>query len=165
MQSITLYQAANEVAEAFDQMDPETGELGEGYADARELVERKGVATIAYIGQRDAEIEMVDGVIKQLQDKRKTMAARNERLRGYVLDCMRVAGITEIGAGALKAKRYPERDESVDIFELDLLPAQYLVQPPAPPARPDKTAIKTAIKTGVDVPGARIVAKDRLSIK
>lgn len=45
-----------------------------------------------------------------------------------------------------------------------LLPEEFLVQPPAPPApkpRPDLNAIKAAIKAGREVPGARLVEGER----
>jgi hypothetical protein len=38
-------------------------------------------------------------------------------------------------------------------------------EPKPPVAAPDKKAIKAALDAGTDVPGARIVKKDRLTIK
>lgn len=53
---------------------------------------------------------------------------------------------------------------SVEITDADALPAQYLRTPEPPPPAPDKTAIKEALAHGTDVPGARLVQKQRLAV-
>ena len=43
---------------------------------------------------------------------------------------------------------------SVEITDEVAIPAVFMVQPPLPPARPDKRAIADALKSKQDVPGA-----------
>jgi hypothetical protein len=52
----------------------------------------------------------------------------------------------------------------VDIFDEKQLPQDYLREIPAK-YEPDKKLIKKAMDDGFEVPGARIVAKDRLEIR
>jgi hypothetical protein len=58
-----------------------------------------------------------------------------------------------------------ERDESIEVFDESMVPAVYMNVPEPPAPKPDKAAIRRAIKAGQDVPGARIVKRDRLEIK
>ena len=46
--SITLFDAAQAVREAINQIDEETGELTESYTESRELFQNKAVACVAY---------------------------------------------------------------------------------------------------------------------
>ena len=48
MTNITLFDAAQAVREAVNQIDPETGELLESYTESRELFQQKAVACVAY---------------------------------------------------------------------------------------------------------------------
>jgi len=147
--TITLYKAAEEFAAALDQIDPETGELPAEYGTARELVERKSAAVAAYIAQREME----------------AMRARAAHLRRYTADCMRTAGISEIASEdrLLCVRLYPERDESVEVYDESLLVDRYMRVKIV--REPDKVGIKAALKSGRDVQGARIVKRDRLVIE
>lgn len=91
---------------------------------------------------------------------------RQDWLRRYLQDQMKRTGTTEISAndGSFKARLLVERDASVEVFEEGLLPVDYMREIPASYA-PDRKLIKKAIDEGFDVPGARIVKKDRLEIK
>ena len=48
MTNITLFDAAQAVREAINQIDPDTGELVESYTESRELFQNKAVACVAY---------------------------------------------------------------------------------------------------------------------
>lgn len=164
--NITLYRAAEEVRELLDQIDPETGELPEGFTQARELVASKAQAVAAFILQNDAQAAMVEQHAKALLDRVKAARKRSDWLRDYLRTHMAACGIREIASddGTFKASLAVGRDESVDVYEPGLLPADYMREIPAK-YEPDKTLIKKAIKDKFDVPGARLVAKDRLTIK
>jgi hypothetical protein len=164
--NITLYRAADEVRDLLEQIDPETGELPEGFAEARELVASKAQAVAAFILQNDAQAAMVEAHAKALLDRVKAAKKRSDWLREYLRTHMARCGVHEIASddGTFKASLAVGRDESVEIYEPGLLPADYLREVPAK-QEPDKTLIKKAIKDGFDVPGARIVAKDRLTLK
>lgn len=164
--NITLHSATEQVRAMLDQIDPETGEMPEGFEEARALVTQKAVATTAYLLEADRSIESAKAYVKDLTAQIKTAEKRQEWLRRYLQEHMAAAGITEIKdeRGIFKATLQPGRDEAVDIYAPDLLPSDYMREIPAK-QEPDKTLIKKAIKDGFEVPGARIVSKDRLTIK
>jgi polyhydroxyalkanoate synthesis regulator phasin len=164
--NITLHQATEQVRELLDQIDPETGELPEGFEDARAIVTSKAIAVTAYILEADRTVASVKDYIKDLTTKVKTMEKRQEWLRRYLQEHMAAAGITEISddRSVFKASLSVGRDESVDVFDEAQLPADYLREIPAK-HEADKTLIKKAIKDGFEVPGARLVKRDRLTIK
>ena len=68
--------------------------------------------------------------------------------------------------GLLEATLYIDRDESIVLDEGAQF-AESLLNPqkPAPPRTPSRDLIKKAILAGEAVNGARIVRKDRLTIK
>lgn len=164
--NITLYKAAADVRELLDQIDPETGEMPEGYEQARALVATKAQACAAFILENDAQADMVEAHAKELMARVKIARRRSEWLKDYLKSHMTACGITSIKSddGTFSAKLDFGRDESVDVFEPALLPNDYIREIPAK-YEPDKTLIKKAIKDGFEVPGARLVAKDRLTIK
>jgi hypothetical protein len=164
--SITLHVAAEQVRELLDQIDSETGELPEGYESARALVATKGVAVVAYILESERQAKAVKEYTKELAARINAADRRADFLRGYLEAHMAASGVTEIKdeRGIFSAKLQLERDKSVEIFDEDLVPGDYLREVPAK-YEPDKDLIKRAIDNGVEVPGARIVKKNRLIIK
>lgn len=164
--NITLYQAAADVRELLDQIDPETGEVPEGFEQARALVATKAKACAAYILDNDAQADMVEAHAKSLLDRVKAARKRSQWLRQYLQSHMAACGIQSIKSddGTFTAVLQIGRDESVEVFDAAMLPADYMREIPAK-QEPDKLLIKKALKDGHDVPGAKLVHKDRLTIK
>ncbi len=163
--NITLYQAADQVRELLEQIDPETGELPEGLEQARAIVATKSQAVAAFILDDEARADMVEAHAKALMAKVKTARKRSERLREYLRLHMDAAGVLSIKSddGTFACKLEKERDESIEVFDDKQLPADYLREKVT--VEPDKTLIRRALKDGFEVPGARLVRKDRLSIR
>ena len=166
MAQITLYKAAEELREVFDHMDPDSGELPPGFADARAIVANKAQSVAAYILDTEAQCAMVEAHAKELMRRVKTQRRRSEYLREYLKTHMAASGITSIKSddGTFSAKLEVGRDESVEVFDQAQLPSAFLREVPAT-YEPDKAVIKMALKQGQDVPGARIVARDRLTLR
>ncbi len=164
MANITLFDAAQQVREALNQADPDTGEIVESYASSRALFEQKAVGCVAYAKEEAVTIAAAKAMLKEMADKIASREKRLERFEAYMADCMKATGITEVRheTGLWGAKLYPDRDESVELEEGATFPPE-LCNDPKPPA-PSKTKIKAAIKAGQPVAGARIVRKDRLTI-
>lgn len=164
--NITLYKAAATVRELLEQVDHETGELPEGFEQARAIVATKAQAVAAFVLEDEAQADMVEAHAKALLDRVKATRKRATWLRGYLREHMAACGITEIRAddGTFKASLAIGRDESVEVYDEKMLPQDYLREIPAK-YEPDKTLIKKAIGDGFEVPGARLVKKDRLSIR
>ena len=164
MTNITLFDAAQAVREAINQIDPDTGELVESYTESRELFQNKAVACVAYAKEEAATLASAKAMIKEMLAKVEAREQRLERFEAYLADCMKATGITEVKheLGLFGAKLYLERDEAVEIDADAEFPAE-LCNDPKPPT-PSRTKIKAAIKRGEAIAGARIVRKDRLSI-
>ena len=164
--NITLHQATEQVRNLLDQIDPETGELPEGFDDARALVTHKAVAVTAYILESERSLESVKAYVKDLTAKVKAEEKRQDWLRRYLQEHMAAAGITEITdeRSVFKASLAVGRDEAVEVFDEAQLPQDYLREIPAK-YEADKTLIKKALKDGYEVPGAKLVKRDRLTIK
>lgn len=164
MSNVTLFDAAQAVREAINQIDEETGELLESYTESRELFQNKAVACVAYAKEEAATLASAKAMLKDMAAKVEAREKRLERFEAYLADCMKATGIHEVkhDLGLFAAKLYPERDESVELDDGAAFPPE-LCNDPKPPT-PSKTKIKAAIKAGEAVAGARIVRKDRLTI-
>jgi hypothetical protein len=163
---ITLYQAAANVRELLDQIDPETGEIPEGFEQARAIVATKATAVAAYMLESEKQAAMVEEAGKELLERVKRQRKRIDWLKQYLASHMAACGITEISdeRGLFKATLQTGRDEAIEIFDAGQLPNDYLREIPAK-YEPDKALIKKAIKDGFDVPGAKLVKRDRLTVK
>ena len=164
MTALTLFDLAQQVRESVNQIDPDTGEIIENYAESRELFQNKAVACVAYAKEEAATLESAKAMVKDMLAKIDAREKRLERFKSYLADCMKATGITEVKheLGLFSAKLHIGRDESIEIDEGTEFPPE-LCNAPKPPT-PSKTAIKAAIKAGEAVAGARIVRKDRLTI-
>lgn len=145
-------------------IDEDTGEiLGDFPLDI--LVQRNPISTAAFVLNSKAQAEMVKTHVKLMQAKVKALENNAERAKNALRDVMKLTGTKSIKSddGTFKAVLYPERDESVNVFDEAQLPDAYLREIPAK-YEPDKALIKRAISDGFDVPGAKIDKKDRLQI-
>lgn len=162
----TLYQLSNDLREMLDKaFDPETGEALPAFEECRALIGNKAGQVAAYILTMESDAAAANAAIKRISALAKAYERKAEQLRDYLAQNMAVAGITEIKAEdrSFIVKLYPERDESVELDDGVTFPTE-LCADPKPPA-PSKTKIKAAILAGQPVAGARIVKKDRLTIK
>jgi Siphovirus Gp157 len=164
--NITLYQAAEELRHLLDQIDPETGEMPEGFEQARGIVATKATAVAAYLLESSKQADMVEQYAKELIDRVRAQRKRSDWLRQYLASHMAACGITKLtdDRGLFSATLAVGRDKSVDVFDAAQLPPDYMREIPAR-FEPDKTLIRKAIDDGFEVPGARVVAHDRLTIK
>lgn len=105
---------------------------------------------------KDAEAKM--------EARRKAIENRAARLKAYLLDAMKFAGVQKIESPYfnLVIRKNPAR---VDIFDTDQIPADYMSDPPPPPKVPNRTLIAAAIRDGFEVPGCKLVQGERLEIR
>lgn len=112
----------------------------------------------------DAEADAIELAAKEMLARAKSKRARADNIREYLKTCMEIAGVSKIECPhfAITIKKNPP---SVDVFDLAMVPAEFMRQPEPPPPGIDKAAIKEAIKAGRDVPGAQIANGTRLEIR
>lgn len=145
-------------------IDSETGEIGGDYP-LDVLVKRNPIGTCAYVLSTLSTVDMIDIHIKQVLAKKSALLRNAERAKEALKTVMQATGVILIKTddGLFQAKLFPERDESVEVFDALQLPADYLREIPATTA-PDKALIKQALRDNFDVPGARLVKRDRLTL-
>jgi hypothetical protein len=170
MNSISLYTLSAQVEQMLESetaFDPETGEMSADLVTALEAVRDKGVAVAAYTLNLEALVKAMEDHEKQISARRIRLANKSAKLREYLAQNMKRTGVSEITAvdGSFHAKLYAERDASVEIFDERQIPANFMSTPKPPEPKPDKRAISAAIKAGAEVPGAKIVKRDRLVIE
>ena len=171
---ITLYQAALDIQHKIALcVAPDTGEIDVDKLHAIEATFlNKGVAVTAVIKTMQNQIEGLiaqqRNIVKQYSDAIELLMKKEKRLNDYLRDAMKATGISNIKSddGLLEATLYIDRDESIELDE-GVQFAESLLNPqkPAPTRTPSKDLIKKAILAGEAVKGARIVRKDRLTIK
>jgi hypothetical protein len=112
-------------------------------------------------------LEATAAAIKEAEGKmaarRKALETRADGLRRYVFSSMQLAGVSKIECPYFRLS-IQNNPPKVDLYEPDLIPLEYMVQPETPPPAPDRTAIAAAIKAGVEVPGAKLSQGQRLAI-
>ena len=164
--NITLYKAAADVQNKIALCVDEDGVLDTDKLDDIECTFKdRAVAVIAVYKGKGHTVDMLksylDEIAKQIEREEKNC----DRLKDYLQGAMLITGTTSIKSddGLLTATLYLGRDESLEIDEGAFFPAS-LCNDPKPPA-PSKTKIKVAILAGEAVAGARLIRKDRLTIK
>lgn len=164
--TVSLYKAAAAMQQKIALCVDEDGVID---TDALDLIEstfqERAVAVVAVYKGKGHTIETLKSYLAEIQDKIKREETNQARLKDYLQACMLITGTDSIKSddGLLTATLYRDRDESVEIDEGAEFPAA-LCNDPKPPA-PSKTKIRVAILAGEAVAGARIVRRDRLTIK
>ena len=164
--TISLYHAAQDVQNQIALCVDEDGVIDTDKLDAIACsFQDRAVATIAVYKGKGHTIDTLKAYKQEIDDRIKREQKDQERLKDYLLAAMSIAGVDKIKSddGLLSVTRYPDRDESVEIDDGVIFP-ESLCNAPKPP-EPSKTKIKAAILAGDPVIGARIIYKDRLTIK
>jgi hypothetical protein len=162
----SLYQLATEFRAQLDNLfDPDTGEALPEFEEFRVMLGNKANAVAAYVLNVESDAEQAKAAIKRIKALQTAYERKAEKLRDYLADNMKTAGIHEIKAadGSFVVKLYLDRDESVQLDDDAKFPPELCADPKPP--EPSKTKIKNAILAGEPVAGARIVRNDRLTIK
>lgn len=136
-----------------DTLDSLSGEL-----------ETKATHTAMVLRNIEANAAAIKEAEAQMAARRKALEARAARIKDWLLAGMMVAGVQKIECPHF---RLSVRDNpgAVEVYEPELIPAEFMRQPEPPPAAPDKSAIKEAIKAGREVPGCRLTVGKRLEVR
>ena len=152
-----LYEIDAAIAACFD---AETGEIFDEMAFDQLEAERaeKCEAVAVWIKTLNAEVEAIDNERTNLLDRAIRKKKQIESLKNWLsraLDGNKFeTARCEVGF---------RRSESVNIFEVDAIPAKFLREKVT--VEPDKTEIKKALKLGDIVPGCELNQKLNISIK
>lgn len=161
-----LYEIADEMVNLLDQVDPDTGELPEQLLEVTQDFKSKSASIVAYCLNLDAVIEKRKELLKKVQAQVKAEENKIKSIKEYLAFQMERTGISKIEANDLSfvARLHLGRDSSVEVYDEKQLPESMLrIIPEKKEA--DKKLIREQILAGNEVPGARIVKKNRLEIK
>tara|TARA_R110000868_G_scaffold376148_5_gene640947 strand:- start:6311 stop:6808 length:498 start_codon:yes stop_codon:yes gene_type:complete len=161
----TLYKAAQDFNDILESIDPETGEIHSEYGDVMRALEHKASSVAAWILENDANAEMVDLIANKLFSKARAARKRSEWAKKYLSHYMKLTEVTHIESPdfTFKVKLEIGRDKSVVIDDEKIIDSQFYRIEQVKLF--DRTSIKEVLKSGKDVPGAKLVIKDRLTIK
>ena len=140
-------------------VDTETGEVIDAVAlDALQMARDEKLTNIGkWILDLKADAKAIREREISLAERRKSKENKAEQLTDYMN--MILAG-NKFECADFKASY--RKSQAVEIMDAEKIPAPYLiVQEP----KVDKAGIKKALKTGEDIPGAKLVERNNLSIR
>lgn len=139
-------------------MDGElTPELEESLIINKKDLEKKSIAYLAVIKEKEANNTLIDSEIKRLQGLKKRNNNILDRLKYNLLNYVKLNGAFEICFNKFGTRK----STTIEITDLDLLSNDYKTIKTTETA--DKKAIKDAIKNGVEVSGA--IVSENLNLK
>ena len=147
---MSLYSGAKEIIAEIE-VDPDTGEIGGEYP-LDLLVKRNPIGCVGYYLHTQSQANVIKARISELQAMHKAVENRAERVKQSLKTVMQLTGTQSITADdkTFKATLYRERDASIEIFDENQIPADYMREVPATYS-PDKKLILKAISDGYDV--------------
>lgn len=165
----TLYDLATEYQMMADQL-LDVEELDDQcLADTLESLsgtfQHKALNVAKFVKNAEASAVMIRAAVVQMEKRAMSLEKVKDRVQAYLKGQMERTGILKIECPyfALRIKKNPP---SVEITDEAAVPAEYWMQPPAPPPRVDKSFVKEVLRVQPDkVPGARLVQGTRLEIK
>ena len=160
----SIYELIKDYAELSAMLEAaETPEEIEAIQNTLEMIdlsiEEKIENTAKYMVNVESDIQGLKTEIDRLTKIKKAKENAVERLKNNVEYAMKQKGLEKLEVGTFKA--YYKKSESVEITNLDVIPADYT----RVEIKADKTAIKKALKAGEVVEGAEIKVNQNFYIK
>lgn len=160
---VSLYEMEQQYQELLDDMSGSPEDLEAWNALLDELtgsIDVKVTNIAMVVKQLESEKEAIAAEVRRLQDKKKTRENKVDRLKAYMLEGMRLAGIqktTDVRA-AVRIQKNPPK---LHILNEEDIPSVYFT-----PQRPklDTSSIKDALKDGDDIPGVELVQEEGVRI-
>ncbi|MBN9647718.1 siphovirus Gp157 family protein [Terrisporobacter glycolicus] len=126
-------------------------------------IENKSVGFIYVFRNMDSQIDAIDAEIKRLQELKKQVKAKDDRLKTMLKNSMEALGATKIETdlGKISIRNNPG---SLKIDDMDLIPNIYKEEVVTTTVKVDSNLIKKQIKAGIDIEGCRIEAGTSLIV-
>ncbi len=162
--SASLYDINSALYEALENMvDEETGEIVglKEVEELREMSAEKITNICRFIMQNRALVEEMDAHVKAVQKRMKTKIKAIEHLENMVIGGLQTLKVKKIDAPDIRIST--RKSSSLEIFDKDQIPKEYTLE--VLTVKPDIAGMKAAIKAGKEIPGARIVENQNLSLK
>lgn len=127
-------------------------------------LEVKAVSVAAFVRNLEVTAAAIKDAEAQMAARRKAVENRVQRVKDYLLASMMVAGVKKIESVYFKLA-VRDNPSAVEVYQPELIPANFMRQPEPPPPSPDKKAIAEQLKAGHEIPGCRLTHGMRLEIK
>lgn len=162
-----LYEISEQYRSIQDMADDEDESMILAIADTMEGIEAefkdKAAVVVAVALNIESDLDAIDVQIKRLQDKKKSIINRSDRLRSYLRHNMEATGIDKISC-PLFSITLSKPSKLVQIDSESDIPKAFVRTKIT--TAPDKIAIAKALKDGEPVLGASLVdGARRLTIK
>jgi hypothetical protein len=127
-------------------------------------LELKATNVAMYVENLASFADQIDEAAKAMKERASRVRKRSDAVRQYLMSMMQAAQITKIEAPqfTLAIRKNPP---ALFIAPDVVIPAEFMVTPPAPAPYPDKAKLKQAIKDGLVIDGVRLEQGERLEIK
>lgn len=142
-------------------------ELAENLVKANQIIaqeiENKSVGFLYMFRNMDSQIDIIDGEIKRLQDLKKSVKNKEDRLKTMLKDSMELLGTTKIETdlGKISIRKNPG---SLVVDDMDLVPATYKEEVVTTTVKIDTNLVKKLIKSGVEIEGCHLEVGTSLTI-
>lgn len=142
-------------------------ELAENLVKANQIIrneiQNKSVGFIHVFRNIDSQIDVIDGEIKRLQDLKKQVKKKEDRLKTMLKDSMELLGTTKIETdlGKISIRKNPG---SLVVDDMDLIPATYKEEIVTKTVKVDTNLVKKLIKSGVEIEGCHLEIGTSLTI-
>lgn len=127
-------------------------------------LQEKATNVAMFIRNMEATAEAIKAAEADMYARRKSIEAKTERIKAYLLENMLRTGIKKIESPWFKIA-VRDNPESVIVEPDAQIPQEYYRQPEPPPPVLDKVNLKKDLQLGVIVPGCRLDRKQRIEIK
>ena len=127
-------------------------------------LEQKAINVAMYIKNLEVSADAIKQAEKAMADRRKSIEAKQDKIRKYLLENMLKTGITKIECPhfVLSVRKNPA---SVDVLMQDQIPDEYFDIPDPLPPTLNKKRLAEDLKAGVLIEGARLTQSNSLQIK
>lgn len=127
-------------------------------------LEQKAINVAMYIKNLEVSADAIKQAEKAMADRRKSIEAKQDKIRKYLLENMLKTGITKIECPhfVLSVRKTPA---SVDVLMQDQIPDEYFDIPDPLPPTLNKKRLAEDLKAGVLIEGARLTQGNSLQIK
>jgi hypothetical protein len=164
MSGAPLYALAASYQQLLEQAE-EGGDVEAALASLDDAIQAKCLGIVRVLAQLDADEAAASAEAVRLAGRAKAFAGSAEKLRQYLKDSMKQAGITRVKSPAFSITTCPGQPKVV-ITDVKKVPPELMRQPKVPDKEPDKVAIlKWHTATGEVPPGCDIVETTKLMVR
>lgn len=161
MNLLAIEEEISNILLAAEELGDDQQEAALSYLDELAIAEAEKADAIGYaVRQRQAQIDFLRSEEDRIRSRRKAMESRLIMFKEYLTSVFSRLGLQRVKG--IKSTLFLRRSSSVEIFDLNLLPSEF-VQTRIEYV-PRKTQIKDEIVAGREVPGAKITERQSLVI-